>query len=342
MDVVKTVGKYLNTPVGTICYNTDKVLTTLLDKENVEGLASIILRLAAKSGTTMSQEQTLLSYQWLEHIAMYANQAITNSNFAKSFLQVLTTLLDKENVEGLASIILRLAAKSGTTMSQEQTLLSYQWLEHIAMYANQAITNSNFAKSFLQGINKALEKSTYLTGNYFTVTDIAAYHVLYPLIERISVSEQESLLHIKKNVEGLASIILRLAAKSGTTMSQEQTLLSYQWLEHIAMYANQAITNSNFAKSFLQVLTTLLDKENVEGLASIILRLAAKSGTTMSQEQTLLSYQWLEHIAMYANQAITNSNFAKSFLQGINKALEKSAADLRRLFEKVETMTMET
>lgn len=25
MDVVKAVGKYLSTPVGTICYNTDKV-----------------------------------------------------------------------------------------------------------------------------------------------------------------------------------------------------------------------------------------------------------------------------------------------------------------------------
>ncbi|CAH2089607.1 unnamed protein product [Euphydryas editha] len=133
MEVVKYIGKYLNTPVGTVCYNTDKVLTTVLDKENVEGFASIILRLAAKSGVTMSPEQKLLSYQWLEHLALYSNQAVANPTFAKNFLQ---------------------------------------------------------------GINATLENNTYLIGNNLTVTDIAAYHVLYPLIERLTVSEQESLLHV--------------------------------------------------------------------------------------------------------------------------------------------------
>ncbi|XP_013162629.1 PREDICTED: uncharacterized protein LOC106114091 isoform X1 [Papilio xuthus] len=133
MDVIKSVGKYLNTPVGTVCYNTDKVLTTVLDKENVEGFASIVLRLAAKSGTPMSQEQILLSYQWLEHIAMYGNQALANPTFAKNFLQ---------------------------------------------------------------GINKALAKNTYLTGQALTVADIAAYHALYPLIERLNVLEQELFMNV--------------------------------------------------------------------------------------------------------------------------------------------------
>ncbi|CAH2042456.1 unnamed protein product, partial [Iphiclides podalirius] len=133
MDVVKAVGKYLSTPVGTVCYNTDKVLTTVLDKENVEGFASIILKLALKSGSTMTQEQKLLSYQWLEHLAMYAKQAMLNPIFAKNFLQ---------------------------------------------------------------GINEALAKSTYLAGHVLTVTDIAAYHVLYPIIERLNIVEQESLLHV--------------------------------------------------------------------------------------------------------------------------------------------------
>ncbi|CAG5048921.1 unnamed protein product [Parnassius apollo] len=133
MDVVKAIGKYLNVPVGTVCYNTDKVLTTVLDKENVEGFATIILRLASKSGAKMTTEQILLSYQWLEHMAMYANQAVSNPTFAKSFLQ---------------------------------------------------------------GINKALVANTYLTGQFLTITDIAAYHVLYPLIERLSVTEQESLLYV--------------------------------------------------------------------------------------------------------------------------------------------------
>ncbi|XP_013137549.1 PREDICTED: uncharacterized protein LOC106102572 isoform X2 [Papilio polytes] len=133
MDVIKSVGKYLNTPVGTVCYNTDKVLTTVLDKENVEGFASIILRLASKSGTSMSEEQVLLSYQWLEHIAMYGNQALSNPTFAKNFLQ---------------------------------------------------------------GINRALAKNTYLTGQFLTVTDVAAYHVFYPLIERLSVIEQESFMNV--------------------------------------------------------------------------------------------------------------------------------------------------
>lgn len=66
-----------------------QVLTTILDKENVEGFASIILKLATKSGVTMSPEQRLLSYQWLEHLAVYSNQAVTNPTFAKNFLQVI-------------------------------------------------------------------------------------------------------------------------------------------------------------------------------------------------------------------------------------------------------------
>ncbi|XP_046970344.1 uncharacterized protein LOC124537515 [Vanessa cardui] len=133
MDVVKFVGKYLNIPVGPLCYNTDKVLTTVIDKENVEGFASILLRLAEKSGITMSLEQRLLSYQWLEHLAVYVNQAVTNPTFAKNFLQ---------------------------------------------------------------GINSTLKNSSFLTGNYLTIADIAAYHALYPLIERLTISEQESLLHV--------------------------------------------------------------------------------------------------------------------------------------------------
>lgn len=73
-----------------------QVLTTVLDKESVEGFASIILRLASRSGSPMSQEQTLLSYQWLEHMAMYANQAISNPIFAKNFLQVRLSILFKD------------------------------------------------------------------------------------------------------------------------------------------------------------------------------------------------------------------------------------------------------
>lgn len=64
------------------------MLTTVLDKQNVEGFATIVLRLASKSGIQMSPEQSLLCYQWLEHIAMYANQAAANPIFAKGFLEV--------------------------------------------------------------------------------------------------------------------------------------------------------------------------------------------------------------------------------------------------------------
>lgn len=67
------------------------MLTTVLDKKNVEGFASIVLRLAANSGADLSQEQILLGYQWLEHIAMFANQAATNTAFARSFLEVSVT-----------------------------------------------------------------------------------------------------------------------------------------------------------------------------------------------------------------------------------------------------------
>ncbi|XP_064292618.1 eukaryotic translation elongation factor 1 epsilon-1 isoform X4 [Plodia interpunctella] len=133
VEAIKLVGKYLNSSVGSVCYNTDKALTAVLDKQNVEGFATIVL--------------------WL-------------------------------------------ASKSGVQMSQEQLLNSYQWLEHISMYSNQAATNPTFAKSFLQDINKALEKNTYLTGQFLNVTDVAAYYVLYPLIERLSVTERESLLHV--------------------------------------------------------------------------------------------------------------------------------------------------
>ncbi|XP_039759230.1 uncharacterized protein LOC120633166 [Pararge aegeria] len=142
MDVVKVVGKYLNTPVGTVCYNTDKVLTTVLDKENVEGFASIILRLATKSGISMSQVQTLLSYQWLEHLSMYANQAHANTNFALIFLQ---------------------------------------------------------------GLNKGLQKNTFLTGNHLTIADVAAYHSIYPMMERLSILEQESLVHVCRWIKHLQS-----------------------------------------------------------------------------------------------------------------------------------------
>ncbi|CAG9795794.1 unnamed protein product [Diatraea saccharalis] len=133
IDVIKLVGKYLNISVGPICYNSDKVITTVLDKQNVEGFATIVLRLAAKNGTSMSHEQMLLCYQWLEHIAMYSNQAVTNPIFAKSFLQ---------------------------------------------------------------DINKALEKNTYLTGQHLSIADVAAYYVLYCLIERLSIVEREAVLHV--------------------------------------------------------------------------------------------------------------------------------------------------
>ncbi|KAM3963307.1 aaRS-interacting multifunctional protein 3 [Aphomia sociella] len=133
VEVIKLIGKYLNASVGSICYNTDRILTTVLDKENIDGFASIVLRLVSKCGVKMSQEDLLLSYQWLEHIAMYSNQAATNPTFAKSFLQ---------------------------------------------------------------DINKALQKNTYLTGQFLNITDVAAYYVLYPLLERLSVAERESLLHL--------------------------------------------------------------------------------------------------------------------------------------------------
>ncbi|GBP07894.1 hypothetical protein EVAR_78057_1 [Eumeta japonica] len=103
-----------------------------------------------------------------------------------ALLTVLTTVIDKENIEGFATIVLNLASRSGLQMSQEQKLLCYQWLEHIAMYADQAAANPVFAKSFLQELNKALERCSYLTGNFLTVADVAAYHVLYPILTAIA------------------------------------------------------------------------------------------------------------------------------------------------------------
>ncbi|XP_035435228.2 eukaryotic translation elongation factor 1 epsilon-1 [Spodoptera frugiperda] len=133
VEVIKQVGKYYNVSVGTVCFNTDKVLTTVINKQSIEGFATIVLKLASLSGIQLSQEERLLSYQWLEHIAMYANQAAANPVFALGFLK---------------------------------------------------------------DINKALEKTTYLTGHKLNVTDVAAYYVLYPLIERLSVSERESFMHV--------------------------------------------------------------------------------------------------------------------------------------------------
>ncbi|KPJ09647.1 Eukaryotic translation elongation factor 1 epsilon-1, partial [Papilio machaon] len=132
--------------------------------------------------------------------------------------QVLTTVLDKENVEGFASIVLRLAAKSGTAMTQEQVLLSYQWLEHIAMYGNQALSNPTFAKNFLQGINRALAKNTYLTGQFLTVVDIAAYHALYPLIERLSFVEQELFMNVcrwSKHIQAQPRVLFTVESRFG-------------------------------------------------------------------------------------------------------------------------------
>lgn len=64
------------------------MLTTVLDKQSVEGFATIALRLSAKSDPKASQEQVMQNYQWLEHIAMFANQAVANPSFAKGFLEV--------------------------------------------------------------------------------------------------------------------------------------------------------------------------------------------------------------------------------------------------------------
>lgn len=133
IEVIRSIGRYYNAPVGTICYNTDKVLTTVLNKQNVEGFASIILKLVINAGVKLNNEQ----------------------------------------------------------MS-----LSYQWLEHVAMYANQAAINPVFAETFLKDINKALEKNTYLTGQVLTVTDIALYYVLYPIIKRLTIIECESLINL--------------------------------------------------------------------------------------------------------------------------------------------------
>ncbi|KAJ8717949.1 hypothetical protein PYW07_005879 [Mythimna separata] len=135
VQVIKQIGKYYNVPVGTVCYNTDKVLTTVLNKQSIEGFATIVLKLASSGGVKLSQEQMLLSYQWLEHLAMYVNQASANPAFALGFLK---------------------------------------------------------------DINKALEKNTYLTGQSLSVADIAAYYVLYPIVKRLSVTELESVMHLSR------------------------------------------------------------------------------------------------------------------------------------------------
>lgn len=131
VEVVKRVAKYLNVSTGTTCYNTEKVLTSIIDKEDVEGFATIILRLASKSGAKMTDQQTLLSYQWLEFLALYADQAALNPILAKTFLQ---------------------------------------------------------------DLNRYLTRNNYLTGQHITVTDVAAYHVLYSLLEKLTVAEQESMI----------------------------------------------------------------------------------------------------------------------------------------------------
>lgn len=55
MDVVKYVGKYLNTPVGTLCYNTDKVWyifkSHLTLKKNNDNSKKYVLRYTIVLGT---------------------------------------------------------------------------------------------------------------------------------------------------------------------------------------------------------------------------------------------------------------------------------------------------
>lgn len=41
----------------------------------------------------MSEEQKLLSYQWLEYLAMYADQAVNNPIIGKNFLLVYMLLI---------------------------------------------------------------------------------------------------------------------------------------------------------------------------------------------------------------------------------------------------------
>lgn len=80
---------------------------------------------------------------------IFVHQASENWNIYNLF-QVLTTVINKQSIEGFATIVLKLASLSGIQLGQEERLLSYQWLEHIAMYANQAAANPVFALGFLK------------------------------------------------------------------------------------------------------------------------------------------------------------------------------------------------
>ncbi|XP_028029479.1 eukaryotic translation elongation factor 1 epsilon-1 [Bombyx mandarina] len=133
VDVIKMIGKYLDVSVGAVCYNTDKVPTAVLENKNVEGFVTIILSMVSKCGTASSEEQRLLTYQWLEYISMFSNQAVANSTFAFKFLQE---------------------------------------------------------------INRALQCNTYLTGQFLTIADVALYYIVYPLLEHMSVAERDAFVHL--------------------------------------------------------------------------------------------------------------------------------------------------
>ncbi|OWR53960.1 hypothetical protein KGM_208328 [Danaus plexippus plexippus] len=67
-------------------------------------------------------------------------------------------------------------------------------IKYVGKYLNTPVGQVCYSTD--KGINKALARNTYLTGHHLNVTDVAAYHVLYPLIEQLSITEQESLLHL--------------------------------------------------------------------------------------------------------------------------------------------------
>lgn len=92
-----------------------------------------------------------LSDKYVSHLHTSVN--LFHHNVATLYIfQVLTTVLNKQSLEGFGTIVLKLASSEVAKLSEEHKLLSYQWLEHIAMYASQAAANPAFAQGFLKVI----------------------------------------------------------------------------------------------------------------------------------------------------------------------------------------------
>ncbi|KAG8231611.1 hypothetical protein J437_LFUL010289 [Ladona fulva] len=102
-------------------------------------------------------------------------------------------------VNGLLAVSLQLAKDSAipNVMGEnlEEEVQVRQWMEY-ALLINKLSDNITATKHMLEFLNDALSTRTYLVGNKRTLSDVALYKALYPVMVNLTYMEKEKLMHL--------------------------------------------------------------------------------------------------------------------------------------------------